>query len=154
MGGKAINVQKALDLYTSGLTLKQVAKIVGSSPAGICSYTAAAGLSRVAPSDPKERLLRQRNISESGCWEWTGAKTWAGYGRLTFNYRSLAAHRLAASVWLGFNLNSKECVLHKCDNPACFNPKHLYTGTQADNIKDMWRRGRARVGGRKHAATS
>jgi len=44
--------------------------------------------------------------------------------------------RLAAHLWLGFDLKSTLKVLHRCDNPPCFNPKHIFIGTQSDNMRD------------------
>jgi hypothetical protein len=51
-------------------------------------------------------------------------------------------HRLAAFIWLEFDLASDLMVLHRCDNRRCFNPEHLFTGTHQDNMDDMWSKGR------------
>jgi hypothetical protein len=53
-------------------------------------------------------------------------------------------HRLAAHLWLGLDLDSRVCVLHRCDNPPCFNPDHLFLGTQSDNLRDSISKGRFR----------
>lgn len=92
------------------------------------------------------RLVERRRITERGCWEWTGAVTGHGYGRMSWNNHVERTHRLAAVCWMGFDLESDQVVRHKCDNPPCFNPEHLEFGTQHDNVLDMHERGRARNG--------
>lgn len=81
-----------------------------------------------------------------GCWLWTAGKDSRGYG--TFRVKSLphpkkAAHRIAYSLVRG-EIGSGLCVLHKCDNPACVNPDHLWLGTQKDNAIDRESKGRGR----------
>lgn len=68
------------------------------------------------------------------CWEWTAAKTKHGYGVLRVKKKNLYMHRYSFSIH--FWETSKN-VLHKCDNPGCVNPGHLFEGTQLDNISDM-----------------
>ena len=63
-------------------------------------------------------------------------KSKRGYGKLTYNYKTIDVHRAAASVWLELDLTSPKLVLHKCSNKNCFNPEHLYLGSQSDNIRD------------------
>ena len=50
--------------------------------------------------------------------------------------------RVSAHVFSGFDLESDLFILHKCDDGLCFNPEHLFVGTQADNLKDASRKGR------------
>lgn len=86
-----------------------------------------------------------RNISldeKTGCWNWTGARTYGGYGRLWYLGRPEFVHRISAHCYLNFDFASKLHVLHHCDNPACFNPKHLYIGTHAQNMHDISIRGK------------
>ena len=92
---------------------------------------------------PEERLLEKRFINkETGCWEWQGYCDPKGYGVLKVGGKSTFVHRLSASVWMGFMLDSKKLVCHSCDNTKCFNPDHLFTGTAKDNAKDAMKKGR------------
>ncbi len=100
------------------------------------------------PTDPVLRLLRKRKITSAGCFEWTGFRNNHGYGQIGIGSKTdgtrklVACHRLAASLWMGFDLNSPSNVLHSCDNPACFNPEHLFIGTHLDNMRDCKAKGR------------
>lgn len=78
----------------------------------------------------------------SGCLEWTGKRTRAGYGVFVVNGKEFYAHRDALERKLGRELVAGECACHHCDNPPCVDPDHLFAGTQADNARDMWKKGR------------
>ena len=88
------------------------------------------------------RLTSRMAVDDSDCWNWLGAKTPKGYGQLLHAGRLEYTHRLSARLFLGLDRDSDLYVLHDCDNPSCFNPSHLRTGTQADNIADAVRKGR------------
>lgn len=86
----------------------------------------------------KNRLLKKRIINlKTGCWEWVGTKIKQGYGHISWNGKQTRVHRLSAYLWMNFDFNKNLEICHKCDNPACFNPEHLFVGTHKDNAKDM-----------------
>lgn len=79
------------------------------------------------------------------CWGWAGrVEPASGYGYLSVRDRPVLAHRFAWELANGRKLRSGEQVNHTCDTRSCTNPRHLYAGTQYDNIHDMLRRGRAK----------
>jgi hypothetical protein len=80
-------------------------------------------------------------IDRSGpCWLWTAGKD-HGYGRVKINGKYFRVHRIIWEMYFG-PIPDDIHVLHKCDNPPCCNPEHLFLGTQADNVKDMQDKGR------------
>ena len=102
-----------------------------------------------------ETLFSNRQINpDTNCWEWTKSKNRGGYGQFMIKkcpgtYSCVRVHRVAAYIWLDFDINSDLHVLHRCDNPPCFNPAHLFTGTHADNLRDAKLKGRMINGGQK-----
>jgi hypothetical protein len=94
----------------------------------------------------KDRLLERKSINlETGCWEWAGYVQANGYGQISYLGKLTYVHRVSACVFLGFDLNSDLFVLHKCDNRLCFNPDHLFIGTQSDNIQDAVSKGKSNL---------
>lgn len=95
-----------------------------------------------------ERVLTllkvNRKISSTDCWEWQGNLNPDGYGRIWFNSKTLLTHRVVAYICLGLDLDGELQALHKCDNPKCFNPLHLFIGTEQDNMHDRDIKGRRR----------
>ena len=79
--------------------------------------------------------------NKDDCWGWSGQKT-KGYGRLSIGHTGwVMIHRLSWTIHNG-EIPQGKMVLHKCDNPPCSNPCHLFIGTQKDNISDAARKGR------------
>ena len=72
----------------------------------------------------------------NGCWVWIAFREKDGYGRFKFNGKNIPAHRFSWINTYG-EIPKGFLVLHKCDNPPCVNPEHLFLGTQKDNIRDM-----------------
>lgn len=103
--------------------------------------------------DPEKRLWPRVNKgSPSECWEWTGARTEAGYGILTIKYKNYLAHRLAWELHGKTKIPDGVFICHHCDNPPCCNPAHLFLGTQADNLRDASIKGRI-MKGENHIST-
>lgn len=85
-------------------------------------------------------------VDRSGdCWTWTAYRNPAGYGEINLGGRlgAVLAHRVAYE--LTFDVAPGDLhVLHRCDNPACVRPDHLFLGTHIDNMRDMTAKGRGR----------
>lgn len=83
-----------------------------------------------------------KTSSPHGCWEWTAScfEKRGGYGQfstVSFSGRKrYSAHRFSWLIEHG-SIPKGLCVLHRCDNPKCVNPMHLFLGTDMDNVRDM-----------------
>lgn len=85
--------------------------------------------------------------NERGCMEWSGYLLPSGYGRIKIDGTSYLAHRLAWELRNGAIPDTRGhhgtlSVCHRCDNPKCCNPAHLFLGTHRDNMADMRSKGR------------
>lgn len=87
------------------------------------------------------RLAEKTSVLENGCWMYIGGWNTKNYGVFWVNGKSRTAHRVAYELYVG-SIPDDLSVLHTCDNPWCINPKHLFVGTQQDNIDDMISKGR------------
>lgn len=88
-----------------------------------------------------ESLKAKTTKTSTGCWEWAGSRTKDGYGRTMEWPKSITTHRLMYKLFYGSIPEGKH-ILHKCDNPPCINPHHLWSGTHVDNMVDMTKKGR------------
>lgn len=80
------------------------------------------------------------------CWPWTACSIRGGYGRIAMRGRLQLAHRVAVWAATGSPVDPDMEVCHRCDNPSCCNPAHLFVGTHSENIRDSVRKGRFNVG--------
>lgn len=91
--------------------------------------------------DPKKIFNYVKRDGPDGCWNWVRASNLEGYGRAWHNGKLHLTHRLAWEQARGPIPDGFQ-VLHRCDNPACINPDHLFLGTHVDNMRDRELKGR------------
>ncbi len=94
------------------------------------------------------QLIEDLPRNEIGCWLWQGYVTEGGYGSVRVEGTRWQAHRLAYTLFVGpiywphRPTGEGLCVLHSCDNRLCCCPQHLTLGTRAQNMEEMYARGR------------
>lgn len=84
-----------------------------------------------------ERFLEKVEKTDT-CWLWKGTKDRIGYGHFSVNGKVMLAHRFAVQD----KIPEGQHVLHKCDNPSCVNPDHLFFGSHGDNMQDSKKKNR------------
>lgn len=94
------------------------------------------------PFNPDRLWSRILIASDDECWEWQGCRERQGYGRIWYGDGGVLTHRLAYILTNGEPPDDAPHILHRCDNPPCCNPAHLYAGTNAQNVADKMQRGR------------
>lgn len=94
------------------------------------------------PQAPAEERF-WRHVDKSGeCWNWKGALGRGGYGQFAPTATTHAlAHRYSYELHVG-PIPAGHVICHRCDNPGCVRPDHLFLGTQLDNVRDMFSKGR------------
>lgn len=98
-----------------------------------------------------ERVVRHGwTVSPDSCWVWTSSKR-GKYGKVRSNGADKTVHRVSWEHHYG-PIPAGLFVCHKCDNPPCLNPEHLFLGDSAANARDMALKGRSLIGLRNHKA--
>lgn len=91
-----------------------------------------------------EQVFWSHVAKSDDCWAWTASLNRKGYGQFEFSVpsrRTIRAHRASWTIHFG-EVPPGMWVLHKCDNPACVRPDHLFLGTNVDNVRDKINKGR------------
>lgn len=92
----------------------------------------------------EDRFLKRVKKTDS-CWLWNGCFAKFGYGIMRYKRKRILAHRWSYIIYKDKRIKNK-VICHKCDNPKCVNPGHLFMGTHNDNVQDMMKKGRQRFG--------
>jgi hypothetical protein len=155
-----------------GLDLADIAAIIESGalpadPNALTIDTITLWLNSLPLEPPEQRRLRAKsdgsdttdifwkrvsNVGGEGCWLWTGATRYYGYGVMHYRGKPRSAHRIAWELTHGKVLNRRSVIMHTCDQPACCRPDHLVRGNQRTNQADMARKGRSAHGERNARA--
>lgn len=145
-------VHRVCDICQAPFTVTETA--IGRGRGKHCSRACYYAFRRTLGSPVSVRFWE--NVSKAdGCWEWTGFRDPNGYGRLSVadekGRRPVLAHRLSWELAFG-SIPDGAGVLHRCDNPPCVRPDHLFLGDQKANMIDCSQKKRTTFGERSTSA--
>lgn len=128
-----------IELHKSGLSARKISQVTGRGRVLVTKILKANNLKYIHTHIEVDKVSlfwsKLNKNSPNGCWEWTGYRDKKGYGEFRIfgdNYRT---HRVAYLLTNG-EIPNEMFVCHKCDNPPCCNPDHLFLGTNQDNMID------------------
>lgn len=154
-GSRAFDADEAERLYRAGMSARAVAVAVNSNRESVRRVMSERGVVRGRLERRQDRPSRIMDLVDkngaNGCWLWAGAKNNKGYGMTVLNGRRTLAHRAVYELHCGAPPRALHGC-HRCDNPICVNPAHIFFGTRADNMQDALKKGRFAVGERSPSA--
>lgn len=117
-------------------TLPEIAELFDVSVSTIWTWAQRNDIETSRQEDPEERFHERYEIdSETGCWEWTAGAHENGYGYISVEGDNMGAHRLSYQLHKG-EIPEGALICHRCHNPSCVNPDHLYAGDESSNAQD------------------
>lgn len=138
-----VQVEEILAWHRTRVTVKDMAARYGVSEYVLHYVIQRAGKGYRPASLPQtvQERFEKKVTRTAGCWLWMAGRRHFGHGNFRLNGRGIAAHRYSWMLYVG-PIPPGLWVLHKCDNPPCVNPAHLYLGTSKDNWRDCRERHR------------
>jgi hypothetical protein len=134
-------------LSGDGFTQKSMAELTHTSISFVQKTLYKRGIRAYVKGERNSRFWSKVVIkTPEECWEWQASKNCHGYGRFNLEGRAHGARGAHVVAWMLTHgpVPDGLCVLHRCDNPGCVNPNHLFLGTHTDNMRDMVNKNRHR----------